>query len=228
MAFLYKNIVPWGRSYDEYRCMFSMTDHDLNLKILGCGDGPASFNCEMYKKGRIAVSIDPIYQFSAKQIEQRINETYKEVIGQTSQNTDKFIWKNISSVEELGKIRMSAMRKFLDDYEKGRKQSRYIFAELPKLPFKDNDFDIALSSHFLFLYTDNLSLEFHIKAINEMCRVAKQVRIFPLLDVNGFRSSYVDQVKRIFHEKGKPITEENVDYEFQKGGNRMLIINNYD
>jgi hypothetical protein len=206
--------------------MFGISEHDLDMKILGCGDGPASFNYEMHKAGKHVVSVDPIYRFSAKQIEQRIHDTYREVIEQTSQNTDKFIWKNIVSVKELGKIRMSAMRLFLADYDKGRKQTRYVNAELPDLPFENNTFDIALSSHFLFLYTDNLSLEFHLNAIGEMCRVAKEVRIFPLLDMNAIRSPYVDQVKRIFRAKGKTISEEKVDYEFQKGGNKMLKIIN--
>ncbi len=50
----------------------------------------------------------------------------------------------------------------------GKTQGKYIPGELPELPFEDQAFDIALSSHFLFLYTDNLTLEFHITAIYEM------------------------------------------------------------
>jgi hypothetical protein len=44
-------IVPWGRSLAEYQLMFSLTEADLSRDILGCGDGPASFNAEMTDRG---------------------------------------------------------------------------------------------------------------------------------------------------------------------------------
>lgn len=55
------DVVPWGRTLAEYELMFNLSEVDLNLKILGCGDGPASFNAEMTKQGHRVVSIDPIY-----------------------------------------------------------------------------------------------------------------------------------------------------------------------
>ena len=119
---------------------------------------------------------------------------------------------------------MEAMEIFLDSFEQGKKEGRYIPASLPVLPFRDGEFDIALSSHFLFLYTDNLSYDFHIKSIREMLRVAGEVRIFPLLDMNANKSIYV---KGTMDELGAEIIElRKVDYEFQIGGNEMLIIKN--
>jgi hypothetical protein len=72
MAFSLDEIVPWGRSFDEYAGMFGLTEADLSGCILGCGDGPASFNAEASQRGYSVVSCDPIYRFSAAQIEQRI------------------------------------------------------------------------------------------------------------------------------------------------------------
>jgi hypothetical protein len=40
-------IVPWGRSLAEYQLMFALAEIDLPQKILGCGDGPVSFNFEL-------------------------------------------------------------------------------------------------------------------------------------------------------------------------------------
>jgi len=224
MAIKYESVVPWGRSFQEYIDMFGLTEADLNKNILGCGDGPASFNCIMKQKGKQVSSIDPIYQFSAKELEQRIIETYPNVINQTRQNRDKFIWSKIKNVEELGKIRMTAMQDFLMDYEDGKKEKRYLFAELPALPFANNQFDLALASHFLFLYTANLSFAFHLESITEMLRVAKEVRIFPLLDLNVARSIYVDEVINKFQSMAYHVEELKVNYEFQKGGNTMLKI----
>jgi hypothetical protein len=44
-------IVPWGRSFDEYRQMFALTEADLGGRLVGCGDGPASFNAEATRRG---------------------------------------------------------------------------------------------------------------------------------------------------------------------------------
>lgn len=224
MAFKYESIVPWGRSYQEYIDMFNLTEVDLNKSILGCGDGPADFNCIMNKNGKKIVSIDPIYQLTSDEIKKRINETYQNVINQTKKNQDKFIWLKIKTVEELSDIRMSAMNQFLLDYETGKKENRYLFAELPILPFFNNQFDLILSSHLLFFYTDNLSLDFHFKSLDEMLRVSKEVRIFPLVDVNSKRSLYVDKIMEYYSSNGFLVNEIKVKYEFQKGGNTMLKI----
>ena len=52
---------------------------------------------------------------------------------------------------------------------------------LPDLPFDDGAFDLALSSHLLFLYSEQFDLGFHVRALEEMLRVAAEVRVFPLL-----------------------------------------------
>jgi len=224
MAFKYKDIVPWGRSYDEYLRMFNLTESELKLKILGCGDGPASFNSECNKRGGHVTSVDPIYSLSKEEIQKRIAETYDDVLGQTGSNWEKFRWDVIKSIEELGQIRMEAMTIFLDSYEQGKKEGKYIPASLPVLPFRDGEFDIALSSHFLFLYTDNLSYDFHVGSIREMLRVAQEVRIFPLLEVNANKSPYVERIIKEF--RSESIEVRKVNYEFQIGGNELLIIRN--
>ena len=222
MAFKYKDIVPWGRNYDEYLRMFDLTESELKRRILGCGDGPAAFNCECNKRGGRVTSVDPLYNLTREGIRKRIARTYNDVLSQTAKNREKFKWDVITSIEELGKIRMEAMTIFLDSYEQGGKEGRYIPASLPVLPFRDSEFDIALSSHFLFLYTDNLSYDFHVQSIREMLRVAGEVRIFPLLDMNANKSIYV---QGIIDELGaERIEVRKVDYEFQIGGNEMLII----
>lgn len=224
MTVIYHDIKPWGRSFNEYIRMFNLTSADLKRRIIGCGDGPASFNAELTERGGNIVSVDPVYFFSADQIRQKIYETYDNIIYQTKRNQDKFIWQETGSVEELGRIRMSAMEKFLEDFSGGVIQKRYIPGELPLLPFSDKEFDLALCSHLLFLYTDNLSLEFHLKSVEELCRVSNEVRIFPLLNVNADRSSYVEPIIDFLRERKRDVKEISVAYEFQKGGNTMLRI----
>lgn len=222
MAIQYKEVVPWGRNFNEYRKMFCLSKRDLSLKILGCGDGPSSFNGECTQKGGSVISIDPVYAFTREELQRRIEETRGEVLRQTEKNKDKFLWTKIKSVENLSRIRMKAMTLFLKDYEKGKTEKRYLTASLPELPFQENEFDLALSSHFLFLYSANLSCTFHIRALKEMLRVAKEVRIFPLVDVNSDKSPYLPQVFEEFRSSHPRI--QKVDYEFQTGGNEMLVL----
>jgi len=224
MTFRYDEIVPWGRSFDEYCRMFDLSDRDLELSIIGCGDGPASFNARMRERGGHVVSCDPLYALSTEQIKHRIELTYDNVIEQTRKNMKDFVWDTIGAVEELGRIRMRSMLAFLDDFDRGKKEGRYVDAKLPDLPVPSSSFDLALCSHFLFLYSDNLSLEFHKKAFLEMCRVAAQARVFPLLDFNSKRSAHVAPLIEFLERTGFEVSIDKVPYEFQRGGNEMMRI----
>ena len=95
-------------------------------------------------------------------------------------------------------------------------------ASLPDLPFDDGAFDLALSSHLLFLYSEQFDLAFHIRALEEMLRVAAEVRVFPLLQIGGTPSPHVEGVVDAFGSRSADATVEPVAYEFQRGGNRML------
>ena len=130
MPFELKDVVPWGRSFEEYLAMFSLSQDDLEMSILGCADGPANFNHEMNKIGKKVVSVDPIYQFTKTDIKSRIDETLETIIEQTEKNKSEFIWKKIKSVDELAEVRKKAMDIFLADYEVGKKEGRYVFGQL--------------------------------------------------------------------------------------------------
>jgi SAM-dependent methyltransferase len=224
MAFRLEKVVPWGRSFDEYVAMFDLSKGDLAKRILGCGDGPAAFNTVLTKRGGWVISADPLYRLSTAEIRDRIDETYNEVIEQTRANASEFVWRLIPSVEELGRIRMSAMTNFLDDYPEGRREGRYLQADLPTLPFRDRAFQLALCSHFLFLYSEHLTADFHLASIREICRVADEARIFPLLELGGKESRHLTSVLNRLREEGFSVKIEIVPYEFQKRGNRMLRV----
>lgn len=224
MPVKYSHIVPWGRNLDEYRAMFHLTEDDLERSILGCGDGPASFNCEMNRMGYKVVSVDPVYQYSREEIEKRIDETAEIVIEQTTNNSDKYCWNRITSIEELKELRLNAMNLFLQDFTKGENERRYICAELPRLPLENSSFDLALSSHFLFLYSDNLDYNFHKQSVYELLRVSKEVRIFPIVDNSANESRHLKPLLAELESDGYDTAISTVDYEFQRGGNHMLQI----
>jgi hypothetical protein len=224
MEITINNVYPWGRSFDEYRQMFNLGEGDLNRRILGCADGPAAFNAGMNRLGHRVVSVDPLYRFDAERIRARVEMTYDHMLQLVTRDARRFVWDVIRSPQELGELRLASMREFLADYEDGRRAGRYVAEAVPHLSFADGSFDLALCSHFLFLYSQELSTKDHLKAIVELCRVADEVRIFPLLDMQGSQSQHVDPVSAALRANGFQVDVQRVPYEFQKGGNEMMRI----
>ncbi len=224
MTFTLSQVVPWGRSFEEYVAMFALTDVDLGDRILGCADGPASFNAALTRKGGHIVSVDPLYRFSQGDIRERIRQTYAEIMEQTRANAHEFVWTSIKSVDELGRLRMDAMEEFLSDYPQGVAEGRYVEGELPHLPLGDRSFDLAICSHLLFLYSQHLSADFHGESIEELCRVAREARIFPLLELGATESRHLQAVHERLTADGYSVSIETVPYEFQRGGNQMMRV----
>ncbi len=220
--FTLDRVVPWGRSFDEYRRMFALSDADLSGVILGCADGPASFNAVAASRGLRVISTDPVYQFSPDQIRRRIAETADDILAQTRRNLHEFVWDEIAGVEDLGRLRMMAMTTFLEDYQVRDGRTRYVAAVLPALPFATAAFTLAVCSHFLFLYSAHFDAAFHVAALEELGRVAGEVRVFPLLALGGERSVHLEPCCRTLAERGWQVSIERVPYEFQRGGNEML------
>lgn len=102
-------------------------------------------------------------------------------------------------IEEVRVEVMQQMRKNVDDY-----------------------FDIGLSSHFLLMYT-SLGYDFHIASMTEMLRVCKEIRIFPIVDLDANGTNLIENVIGYF-QKNYRTEIVNTEYEFQKGDNKLLII----
>ena len=224
MAFELRSVVPWGRSFDEYVAMFSLGAAELSGSILGCGDGPASFNAVAARRGCRVISADPLYQSSAAEIRARIAETAETIAEQTRRNADEFVWTQFRSVDELVGARLEAMGDFLSDFPQGRQTGRYVVAALPRLPFADASFDLALCSHFLFLYSAQYDLRFHVESLVELRRVSREVRVFPLHELGSAPSRHVDGVIRELERRGHRAERVGVGYEFQKNACEMLRI----
>ena len=144
------------------------------------------------------------------------------LVQQTRKSRDEFVWNHIPSIDALESVRMSAMDEFLKDLETDH--DRYVVGELPVLPFDDREFDIALCSHFLFLYSEHHAFDFHVKSIKELCRVALEARIFPLLELGSRKSRHLDGIIQELEKTGYKCSIREVSYEFQKGGNEMLQV----
>lgn len=186
--------------------------------------GPASFNTVATRRGARVVSVDPLYELGAEQIRRRIDETFEDVMGQTRREQHRFVWDAIGSVEELGRTRMAAMSEFLDDFEAGRAAQRYVSGRLPELPFQSDAFELALCSHLLLFCAEQLDAEFHRSSVRELLRVASEIRIIPIVDVNARPSPRLEPLLRELRAEGHATELRHVPYEFQRGGDQMLRI----
>ncbi len=204
--------------------MFSLTDADLQKRIIGCGDGPASFNAEMAELGKSVVSFDPIYCFSCEEIRSRFEDSVDSVIGQVRASPESWTWKYHRNPEHLLQNRRKALGLFLNDFEKGKSEARYEWGEFPVVKYADQQFDLAVCSHFLFLYSAHFSYEFHLSAVLEMCRIANDVRIFPILTLMQDKSPYLVPIIEFLRNTGITAEVRAVDYELQRNGNQALFI----
>lgn len=219
-----QQVVPFGRSLDEYIKMFNLEVGDRQKRILGIADGPASFNAEATQQGFAVTSIDPIYQFSGADILSRFNAVVDDIIEQVRNTPDDWVWSYHASPDALKESRIQTLQRFLKDYDQGKREGRYRIGELPRLDLPDNAFDLALCSHFLFLYSDHRDEAFHRDAIDELLRVSAEVRIFPLVTLMLRRSPYIDPIVADLTQRGYAVSIEKTQYEFQKGGNDVMVI----
>jgi hypothetical protein len=223
MTFKLADVVPWGRSFAEHVAMFGLSDADLRGRILGCGDGPASFNAEATERQHRVTSVDPLYQYTAEQIRRRVEDTAPTISAELRRNAREFVWTQFRSVDELIAARLAAMEIFVRDLA-SEPSGRYVAAALPSLPFRTREFDLALCSHFLFLYSEQHDLDFHVASIRELARVAQEVRIFPLLELGSVVSRHLKDTAQALMREGYSVERVAVDYELQKGGNEMLRV----
>lgn len=212
-----------GRSWHEYLMMFNLTPTLLKKgKILDCAAGASSFTAKMNEKGYDITALDLLYDEKPRDLEIKCKKHLNMLADALRDLEGQFLWEYFKDVDDLKKQRKLVCKEFAEDYGKN-KGINYIKGDLTQIPFKDNTFNLVLCSHLLFIYDHRLSYEFHLKSILEMLRVAREVRVYPLVKSQSKISEYL-----------KPLTEKinhfadfelvPVKYRFRKGGYEMLKI----
>ena len=194
--FALDKIVPWGRSFDEYCRMFSLNEIDLTGRILGCADGPAGFNAEatQSRSARRVVRSDLRLEHFRDS-----RPHCRDVAGhhRTDPPQSARVCLDLYYVTGRDCWTYACKRWSCSSPITTRAQTegRYVTAELPLLPFEDRAFDLAVCSHFLFLYSQSARRpRFITPRFKELCRVANEVRIFPLLALGAIGSSHVSPI----------------------------------
>ncbi|MFL0198597.1 hypothetical protein ACJDU8_24015 [Clostridium sp. WILCCON 0269] len=218
------DIVLIGRTFNEYYKMFNISNINKNERILDVASGVSSFCAEARVLGYDITASDRIYCFSANEIEEKCAKDLEITMLKMEEVKDLYKWQYFKDIEHLKEHREEAYKTFIQDFKQNA-GARYVNIEYPKSYFKDKQFDMALVSHFLFMYDDYLSYEFHKKVIKELIRItSKEIRVFPMVNLKCKKSLFVDRLigDRCFSKYKFKIVK--VDYEFVRGGNEMLVI----
>ena len=214
-----------GRTYAEYEKIFRLKDFvSSKYKILDAGSGVSSFCAEASQIGMNIIAMDPIYIYEPDELEVKCSKDLDLVIKELDGVEHLYIWDNFRNKEDLKKNREKAYKTFINHYKKN-KDTHYVAESMPKTKFKDNQFDVILASHLLFLYDHIFDYDFHKNTIVEMLRIcSKEIRIFPLVNLYGNKSKFFKKLLDDTHFKDKEKSVERVNYEFIKGGNEILRI----
>ena len=220
-----KDIALIGRTFEEYNRIFGLGRDGLeNEVILDAASGVSSFCAEASAIGYNVTGSDKIYNLSIEEIEMGCKRGLDEIIKQLPDVADLYRWDFFKDIDAFKRNREMACSRFIEDFKvHGRK--RYIPAEYPDTGFDDNQFTLALMSHLLFMYDDQLDYGFHKDVILELLRITSgEIRIFPVANMRGERSEMVGPLMKDPDLMKYQKTIEKVDYEFMKGVNNMMVI----
>ena len=203
--------------------MFDLTDAELLAgPVLDCPGGGASFAAEARALGADVISVDPLYATPAAELAERTLRDTDRSSEFIRENLERYVWTFFRSREHhLGHRRGGAQIFARDIVEH---PELYVAAELPDLPFDDRRFALALSSHLLFTYADRLDFDFHVAALTELARVAREVRAYPLVDYGAHPYPRMTTLRERLWQRGIDSEIRRVPYEFQRGADEMLVV----
>ena len=213
-----------SRSFDEYVAFFDLDPDALaGRRVLDCSAGASSFVAGACRRGAEATAVDPAYDRSGEQLAEIGATGLRDGNAIAAQFPDRFTWQWYGSVEARERMRARALAEFLLDYAEHRQ--RYVAASLPTLPFDRGAFDLAVCSHLLFTWADQLGYDWHLAALRELSRVAAEVRVFPtVLQGAGDPVPFWEELMAQLRADGLAAQRKEVDYEFQVGARQMLVL----
>lgn len=219
-----RKLVLWGHGVDEYREMFDLSQDDINSSILEYGCGPSAVNSQQTQKKHKIVSCDPLFVLDKDTLSSKSIMIFADMANQVKEEQHRFDFSRSGSYDNLVAERQQGMKQFFADYEDGKEQQRYLGITDYHLPFNDFTFDFALSSHYLFADLDDQTVDFHLSVIRELARVAKEVRIFPLIDREGNPSEFLGPVLLGLQKENYGVEVREVDFHLHQTGNAMLRV----
>lgn len=219
-----RKLVLWGHGVEEYREMFDLSEEDMNSRILEYGCGPSAVNAQQFHEAHEAVSCDPLFVLDKDTLSSKAIMIFAQMVEEIRKEQDQFDFSQSGGLDQLIAQRQKGMKQFFSDYEQGKAEGRYYGAADYHLPYPDFSFDFALSSHYLFADLEDQTVDSHLNVIRELARVAKEVRIFPLIDREGKTSEFLGPVLLHLQQDAYGVEVRAVDYHLHQAENAMLRV----
>lgn len=207
-------------NFADYCEMFDLQQHDLNRAILDYPAGFSSFNAEMNKMGKTVTSADPCYDLAPDDMLAHVEKQLQGLYDHFDQHDHTLVQER--TLKALLADAKASAKQFCDDYLMGRMDGRYESVRMPTLPYEDDEFDLVLSSHWLF--SDHPDSFYQMNALREMVRVGNECRIFPVLDVNGEVSPGLGPLMIQLQQDNFGVEVREVPFSLQQNGNAMLRV----
>ena len=219
-------VVFYGRSLAEYELIFNLHRTSLaGKKILDCPGGTASFAAEARPLGADVWCVDPGYALPPSEWERIAAEDIGQTLAEVRRIHHVYRWDYYSNWEQMRAARFEILNRFIEDWRKVRTLGRHVAARLPRLPFRDREFDLVLSGHLLFIYRELLPPDFQILALQELVRVSRgEVRVFPVSQMNREPFPKLDELRRDLKKSGIETEMQKSRGEFAKGWNTLMIL----
>ena len=212
-----------SRSFAEYEAMFDLDEQVLDGRVLDCCAGASSFVAEHVARGGDGLAVDPAYAWNGAALASAARNGLGGGTQIIDQHPDTFVWDWYGTVGRREAMRREAAGAFLVDV--GHNPGRYVAAALPQLPLAGQSVDVALCSHLLFTWSEQLGHQWHLAALREMLRVVRrEIRVYPLVvQGTGAKVPFLDQVLGQLQGDGHDVELRRVPDEFQRGADSMLV-----
>lgn len=212
----------WVYDFSDYQQMYDLNELDLKKSMLDFSAGIASFNAEATKRGMHVISCDASYALSEDKMQLHAQQFLKDTVSHLKKNPNRLKDPSGAMLHRVIDLWEKTEKVFLQDYASGKAQNRYQPLQLPRLPYATHQFGLALCTDFIFHHL--LSIEEIMIIVQELCRVAEEVRLFPLLDNFGKMSEELGPLMLMLQKKNYGVEVREVPYQTLKGGNAMLRI----
>ena len=174
----------WIHTYEDYLSIFALSDEDLKKNTIIYPAGISNFNAHFNEQNKNIVAADLNYQMTPMEIDQYVAERLTRLKEKLST-----IGVKASDRKAILHKAQQAANDFKRDFPQGKLEGRYQAMQMPNLPVKDQSYELALCPRCPLQNKDSN----HHKAydiINELCRIAHDVRIFiSVSDQESFKHS---------------------------------------
>lgn len=224
------------RSYKVYERIFKLGESLLerlkkasgkNRKpmVLDLAGGCSNFVKEMKEREIGVVIADPVFFWNKEEIKDEIlKRNFSEIVTRLKNQEKEYVKRPrdiispkikqiFSSLKESVKDCFLELNKFEQNLDASAVLGGYVGAELPKLPFRDGQFELVLVGHYMFS-RECQNYNRCLDAIKECLRVGKEVRIFPI--ENEFtleESPFLALIREELHKLGYRTKIYEADYE---------------